>query len=336
MSKSTGLPRLRRGSSAGRSFGRAGRGGTVTVIEDRVSRSYARTAKVTFYVVAIVVGLLAATITTSYLPPIAAVLLGGLIGGVVGLLVAAFITCWPVLRVLWWWAPEIGLTLLAGYGWVLLATHLPLIGRILILAVLVGVPAAVPFIRTRVKAIAWCVITRHRLRVCFNEFIITNRSGTLPLILWARPVRTGERVWAWLRPGLSLADLQTRLDKIAVTCWAASVTVEAASDRNAALVRIDVKRRTVLTGTIETPLLDLVEDDTPTAQRATRPAPTALDLPDVPATSNNEQGPSRPAGSGPVPAPDDTRPKTTKTKSAKTGTTDPQPASAGEDISDWI
>ncbi|MFC4050048.1 hypothetical protein ACFOY4_10165 [Actinomadura syzygii] len=313
------------------------------MIEDRVSRSYARTAKITFYVVAIVVGLLAATITTSYLPPIAAVLLGGLIGAAVGLLVAAFIVCWPVLRVLWWWAPEIGLTLLAGYGWVLLATHLPLFGRIIILTVLAGVPAVIPALRSRVKAIAWCVITRHRLRVCFNEFIITNRSGTLPLILWARPTRTGERVWAWLRPGLSLADLQSRLDKIAVTCWAASVTVEAASDSNAAVVRIDVKRRAVLTGTIETPLLDLVDNtDTPTTQRAAHPVPTALDLPDVPATSDdNQRGPSRTADPDAVPAPDAARAKPTKTsKSAKAGATGPtavpQPVNSGEDISDWI
>ncbi|WP_067476414.1 hypothetical protein [Actinomadura hibisca] len=315
------------GRSAGRStFGR--RGGTVTVIEDRVSRSYARTAKVAFYVVSLVVGLLAATITASYLPPVAAVLLGVLIGVVVGLLVAAIVVAWPVLRVLWWWSPEIGVTLAAGYGWVLLATHTNLLARLLVLAVLVGVPASIPAVRKRIIAFAWCAVTRHRLRVCFNEFIITNRSGTLPLILWARPTPTGERVWAWLRPGLSLPELHSRLDKIAVTCWASAVTVEAASDSNAALVRIDVKRRTVLTGTIETPLLGLVDDGTPTAERVVRPVPTALDLPDVPA-SNATADPG-PVGNG-------TRPKAAKpAKNGKEPAPEPAAKATGEDVSDWI
>jgi hypothetical protein len=47
----------------------------------------------------------------------------------------------------------------------------------------------------------------------------------------------------WLRPGLSHADLQPQLDKIAAACWIDTVTIEYASDANAAYVRIEVKRR---------------------------------------------------------------------------------------------
>ena len=94
---------------------------------------------------------------------------------------------------------------------------------------MVGVPVVVKTVRIGLNEITWCFITRHRVRTCFSEFIITNRTGSLPLILWAIPTPAGERVWIWLRPGLSLDDLTDRLDKIAVACWASAAVAEAAS-----------------------------------------------------------------------------------------------------------
>ena len=67
--------------------------------------------------------------------------------------------------------------------------------------------------------------TRAKLR---GEFIrAANRTapGRLPLILVARPTPAGERVWLWLRPGLDLADLDGRTDKLAVACWAGQARV---------------------------------------------------------------------------------------------------------------
>ena len=84
-------------------------------------------------------------------------------------------------------------------------------------------------VRSRIHQALWCLVTRHRIRACFSEFIITNRTGSLPVILRARPTPVGERVWIWLRPGLSLDDLLDRLDKIAVACWATAALAEAAS-----------------------------------------------------------------------------------------------------------
>ncbi|GAA1594085.1 hypothetical protein GCM10009678_90300 [Actinomadura kijaniata] len=333
--------------SSARRFGRSAyrsglghRGGPVTIIEDRVSRSHARTARVAFYVTAVVVGLLAAAIAASYVPALAALLIGGVLGWIVGVIVAAVITCWPVLRVLWWWAPEICLTLLGIFGWSLLTGHTNLLVRLVALALLVGVPAAIPASRRFLIACAWCLIVRHRLRVCFHEFIITNRSGTLPLILWAKPTPTGERVWAWLRPGLSLHDLQTRVDHIAVACWADTVTVEAASDSNAALVRIDIKRRTVLTGTVRPPLAALPGGAAPTdvapgTDASPRQAPTALDLPDVPNPDTTATGKAAPKV---APTPNGTASAKTKTGKANAGGQAPQTAasSGGDDVSDWI
>jgi hypothetical protein len=129
----------------------------------------------------------------------------------------------------------------------------------------------------------WCQVTRHRLQTCFAAFVrATNRvtPGLVPLVLTVRSTPAGERAWVWLRPGLDLADLQDRTDKIAVACWARSVQV-VASTRFAALVRLDVTRRD--------PLARLVASPLPVDIPAPRHAPTSdvaavpgLDLADVP------------------------------------------------------
>ena len=130
-------------------------------------------------------------------------------------------------------------------------------------------------------------------------------------------------MWIWLRPGLSLDDLHNRLDKIAVACWATAALAEAASASNAAFVRLDIKRRDVLTGTITSPLLDLIKSGTPATERDTAEIPTALDLPQVPAS---EVTTTRPA---PLKRPD--HPKTPAPASP------PAPAASdGSDITDWI
>lgn len=328
MPKSTGRSWFGRGSPG--SGGR--RGGTVTVIEDRVSRSYARTARIAFYVITAVVGALAATIATAFpqIPhPIVGLLVGLLVGVAVALPISGLIAAWPVIRVIWWWTSEILAALVAVYGFTALSLYTPL-GVRLALVLTVIVTGFVPQVRHTVMRVVWCLISRHRLRTCFNQFIIANRSGTLPLILWATPTPVGERVWIWLRPGLSLDDLQGRLDKIAVACWAATITAEKASTRNAAYVRVDIKRRDALEGTVTSPLVDQVDPATPVASRATTTAPTALDLPDIPADTQQ-----------PAPAARDKR--TTKRADKRADTkpaADPAPApattGAAEDLLDWV
>jgi hypothetical protein len=170
--------------------------------------------------------------------------------------------------------------------------------------------------------VLWCLVTRHRIRTCFSEFIITNRTGSLPLILWARPTPVGERVWIWLRPGLSLDDLLDRLDKIAVACWATAALAEAASASNAAFVRLDIKRRDVLTGTITSPLLDMIRPGTPATARDTTEIPSALDLSQVPA-SEVITPPT------PLKRPDHQRMPAPASPQAPA-------ASNGSDITDWI
>jgi hypothetical protein len=257
----------------------------VTVIEQKVLRSSARNARMAFIVTALIVGILAMTVASDHMHPILAALLAVPIAFVAGAFVWLLVRIWPVLRLLWWWTPEICAGMALVYGWIALANATPALVTLAVMAPMVGIPAAVPAVRRRVVAIGWCFVVRHRLRVCFSQFIIANKSGSLPLILWARPTPVGERVWVYLRPGLSLSRLQSRLDEIAVTCHASSVLVELASEsKKAAYLRFDIKRREVLTAKVSSPLPTVIDtENMPTAYTAPTDVPTALDLPDVPA-----------------------------------------------------
>ncbi|MEH0984699.1 hypothetical protein [Micromonospora sp. CPCC 205556] len=295
----------------------------MTVIEAKVHRSSARNARLAFILTAVIVGLLSAVVAASYMHPILALFVGALIGAPTGGLAWVLVRIWPVLRLLWWWTPEIGIITLLGAGWVQLADHTSTPVTLAVVALVVGVPAALPVTRRAVVAWTWCFVVRHRLRVCFAQFIIANQSGSLPLILWARPTPVGERVWVYLRPGLSMADLEGRLDRIAVACHAATALVERASDGNSAYLRFDIKRREVLTATVGSPLVDVITPDTPTADRPTPVIPTALDLPDVDAPV--------------ITLPVQGKPAAKKPASTANGTKPAASSSAPEDdVSDWI
>ncbi|SCL16745.1 hypothetical protein GA0070616_1104 [Micromonospora nigra] len=309
-------------SSPRRPFGRKSNG-TITVIEAKVHRSSARNARLAFILTAVIVGLLAAVVAVSYMHPILALFVGVLVGVPLGGLVWVLVRIWPVLRLLWWWTPEIGITTLLGAGWVQLANHTPALVTLAVVALVVGVPAAVPVSRHQVVAWTWCLIVRHRLRVCFAQFIIANQSGSLPLILWAKPTPVGERVWVYLRPGLSLADLEGRLDRIAVACHASTVLVERASDGNAAYLRFDIKRREVLTATVGSPLVDVITGDAPATDRPQPVVPTALDLPDVDAPTITLPSQGKPAAKTPATTANGSKPAATS-------------SAVEDDVSDWI
>ncbi len=280
-------------------FGTSTRGQTVTVIEAPIARNQRRKAIVAFWVTALCVALIAGTVAAHYWHPILGGLFGIALGVVTGAVVFALMIAWPVIRIVWHWLPEIGIGLAVVYGWTWLMQSTPLWLSLALVVVLVGVPAAVAPVRHRVVSLAWCLIVRHRLRLCFAAFIATNRQGSLPLILPARPTPAGERVWVWLRPGLSLRDLEQdgQVQKLAVACWANEVRVIRASTKYAALIRVDITRREPLANKVVSPLPDYV----PTTMPANAPVspgmpPVGLDLPDVPdtpATTDTERRPSR-------------------------------------------
>jgi hypothetical protein len=280
-------------SSAGGLFGsRSGIGGAVTVVEVSVARSSARRALIVFWVVSLAgigVGLVAAALFDRY-QPVVYVLLGIVAGVVAGYVAAAAVRVWPVLRVVWHWLPEVTVTAAVVVGWLALASAASPLVALLVLVTVAGLVASVGPSRRWVVMAAWCVIVRHRLRLCFAEFIRTptkTNAGSAPLILAAKPTPAGERVCVcvcvWLRPGLDLSDLEGRIGKLAVACWAKEVRVVHASRRFAALIRVDVARRDPLVGRVDSPLSVLIPDSfTTDAPMSSGRVPVALDLADVP------------------------------------------------------
>jgi len=272
------------------------RPGMITVVEPPVSASFARKARVAFFAVTTAVGALTTAVTAVFAHPVLAVVLGIAVGLVCGASTSVLVLAWPVLRVLWWWSFEA-----VAVGSVVLlptlvadATH-PAVALVLLLAV-VGVCALVGRVRRALAAWSWCLVVRHRLRVCFAEVVraaTKSRSGTLPLILWARPTPAGERVWVWLRPGLDLSDLEGKTGRVAVACWAGEARIVRASARFAALVRVDLARRDPIAATVESPLAALVahlrNDNADTSVSPVVP-PVGLDLADVPEVPAEPRG----------------------------------------------
>src|SRR4051794_13565237 len=164
--------------------------GAVTLVDTPVSQSYARKARIAFLGVWVAAGVVATGVFAAFTNPLVAFLLGLIAGLFCGLAVAVWVWAWPVLRVLWWWSTEITLLLLVVFVPSLLArvTH-PLLGVGVVLTV-GGVCGAVGPVRRWLSAWSWCLVVRHRLRLCFAGFArggAGTRPGSLPLVLWARP-----------------------------------------------------------------------------------------------------------------------------------------------------
>ena len=114
-----------------------------------------------------------------------------------------------------------------------------------------------------------------------------------------------------------------RTEEIAAACWATAVVADIASASNSALVRIDIKRRDPLTGTVTSPLAQLLSGITPGRKQDTAPVTQALDLPDVPAAEVTK--PAHKSGPAPWPQP---QPGTVQGAVV--------PDAAKDDINDWI
>ena len=103
----------------------------------------------------------------------------------------------------WRWRTELAtLAFLAAALW-RLDTWTTLTWAAIILAGLAAVVLAVPHSRRFITRRIWCVLARHRLqRLCYEARLHT-RSGRLPLILWTRPTKVGERTWMLCRAGIA-------------------------------------------------------------------------------------------------------------------------------------
>ena len=128
----------------------------------------------------------------------------------------------------------------------------------LVIVLVVGI-ACVPASRRYVVCRFWCVVTRHRVRCCFEQTRTMTHLGKLPHLVWARPTPVGERVRVWLPAGLSVKDVENISDNLATACWARSARIER-DRRQAAVVLVHIIRRDPLASTELAPdVLDQVE-----------------------------------------------------------------------------
>jgi hypothetical protein len=178
----------------------------------------------------------------------------------------------------WRWRTELLLILaVAALVW-RLAIAITLIWAIVTLTASAATVAAVPHSRRFITRRFWCILGRHRLqRLCFEARLHT-RSGRLPLILWTRPTKVGERSWVWCRAGICAEDFQAHIGELRAACYARDARV-ARNPRWSHLITIDIIRRDTLaaSNTITSPLARL------TAHYQHHPALALVpDLPDLP------------------------------------------------------
>ncbi len=170
-----------------------------------------------------------------------------------------------VAGVVWRWRVELLTITTVVVVWVVLADRLlatwPSWSAPVVLATTIAVICLMPVSGRFVTRRVWCVFSRHRTRKCFVQSRVMTHEGLLPLFMWTRPTPVGERLWLWLRPGLSGRDIETVTDRIAAACWAASARVTISPAR-AAVVSVEITRRDPLAGgLITSPLLDSVHPD---------------------------------------------------------------------------
>ena len=128
----------------------------------------------------------------------------------------------------------IGIGATLGVGW--------LIGTMAATAAVLGAALAWPPSRRRLAARAWCVITPHRVRTGCAQAWVQTRDGRLPAVLYTVPADFGERVWLWLRAGLTPGDLEAARDVLRAACWADDVRL-VVNDRRSHIVVLEVIRR---------------------------------------------------------------------------------------------
>ncbi len=126
-------------------------------------------------------------------------------------------------------------------AWLLLSTLMPTWAIWTVLITVTLLIAGIPVISRYVVRRFWCVLTRHRMKACFEQTRTMTHDGKLPSLLWSRPTPVGERVRVWLPAGLSVNDLDRVTENIATACFARSARIE--RGRNAHVASILTVRR---------------------------------------------------------------------------------------------
>ena len=146
----------------------------------------------------------------------------------------------------WRWRTEFALLAATVAGYIRLAAAITTLWACITLVALITAALVVPHSGRFLKRRAWCLITRHRLqRVCYETRMHT-RAGRLPLILWIRPTRVGERAFVLCRAGICADDFDAYKAEIGSACYAREARV-IRNRKWSQLVTVDVVRHDPLT-----------------------------------------------------------------------------------------
>jgi hypothetical protein len=145
----------------------------------------------------------------------------------------------------WRWRTELLVLggLLAALDW--LTRQVTVDWAAVVLAAAIGIIFTLPWSRRFTVRRFWCVLARHRFhRLCWEARLHT-RAGRLPVVLWTRPTKVGERLTVWCRAGIAAEDFEQHTGELRAACYARDARVT----RNASwsqLVTIDIIRRDTL------------------------------------------------------------------------------------------
>jgi hypothetical protein len=91
-----------------------------------------------------------------------------------------------------------------------------------------------------------CVLVRHRLyRLFHNDRRLQTRTGRIPLVLWIRPTKVGERAHILCRAGICADDFTDNAAQIAAACYARDARITRSASWSH-LVTINIIRRDTL------------------------------------------------------------------------------------------
>jgi hypothetical protein len=145
----------------------------------------------------------------------------------------------------WRWRTELAiLTATTAAVW-RLTLLISLLWAAIALAALIATLLLLPATRRFTTRRFWCVLGRHRIqRLCYEARLHT-RSGRIPLVLWTRPTKVGERSWILCRAGICAEDFEAHIGELRASAFARDARVTR-NCRWSQLVTIDIIRRDTL------------------------------------------------------------------------------------------
>jgi len=146
------------------------------------------------------------------------------------------------LVILWRWRYELGFLLFLAIALLALASTIGWWWGLAMIGAAGGLMAAWPAARRQVIVQSWRILTPHRVRTGCMQAWIHSRRGRIPIVLITTAEPFGERVYVWLRAGMSVEHLIEARALLTTACWASDLLV-LRHERFAHIAVLDVIRR---------------------------------------------------------------------------------------------